>query len=227
MGERSEGKKGLDDVEELSRSLDWHVRRKVAWSADTPGNILDTLALDKVQWVREAVAGNSRASPQALARLADDSSGYVRAAVALNSCVTSEILEMLAADEMVDYDCTLQKNRYLVKEAAAKSPHINPPTLAFLARDPEEHVRAAAAFNILLSVESMGKMVKDVFWEVRNNIAKNPSTPEDLLIYLSADRIMDVGPRPRKIPGRLRRRWRSLLQTGAGKLGRLWPAMNC
>ena len=35
-------------------------------------------------------------------------------------------------------------------------------------------------------------MVKDVFWEVRNNIAKNPSTPEDLLTYLSMDRIMDV-----------------------------------
>ena len=75
-----------------------------------------------MQWVREAVAGNSRASPQALARLAEDSSGYVRAAVALNSRATSEILEMLAGDEMVDYDCTLQKNRYLVKEAAAKSP---------------------------------------------------------------------------------------------------------
>ena len=108
---------------------------------------------------------------QALAQLADDSSGYVRAAVALNSCATSEILEMLAADEMVDYDCTLQKNRHLVKEAAAKSPHINSLTLALLARDPEEHVRAAAASNLLLSVESMGKMVKDVFWEVRNNIA--------------------------------------------------------
>ena len=150
MSTQPEDKKGQDDPEELSRAWDWHVRRKVAWSADTPEKILDTLSRDKVQWVREAVAGNSRASPQALARLAEDSSGYVRSAVALNSRATSEILEMLAADEMVDYDSTLQKNRYLVKEAAAKSPNINPPTLAFLARDSDEHVRAAAASNPLL-----------------------------------------------------------------------------
>ncbi|MEI8003429.1 MAG: hypothetical protein WCG94_03750, partial [Methanothrix sp.] len=58
-----EDKKGLDDFEELSRSWDWHVRRKVAGASDTPGNVLDALSRDKVQWVREAVAGNARASP--------------------------------------------------------------------------------------------------------------------------------------------------------------------
>ena len=45
-----------DDAEDLSRSWDWHVRRKVAWSADTSEKILDLLARDRVQWVREAVA---------------------------------------------------------------------------------------------------------------------------------------------------------------------------
>ena len=155
-----EEKKGGVDPEELSLSWDWHVRRKVAWNADTPEKILDALARDGVQWVREAVAGNASASASALSRLAEDSSGYVRAAVALNRRATSDILEMLAVDEMVDYDSTLQKNRYLVKEATAKSPNIAPSTLAFLARDSEEHVRAAAASNPLLSEESMRKMVK-------------------------------------------------------------------
>ena len=118
----------------------------------------ELLARDKVQWVREAVAGNARAPPSTLARLAEDSSGFVRSAVALNNHATSEMLEMLAADEMTDYDSTLQKNRYLVKEAAARNPNINSETLAFLARDSDEHVRASAASNPLLTSDLMSKM---------------------------------------------------------------------
>ncbi|MFZ3148100.1 MAG: hypothetical protein WA137_03580, partial [Methanothrix sp.] len=72
--DRPEDKDGQNDPEELSSSWDWHVRRKVAWNADTPEKILDALARDKVQWVREAVAGNTSASAPALARLAEDSS---------------------------------------------------------------------------------------------------------------------------------------------------------
>ena len=130
--------------------------------------------------------------PRRCAQLALDSSGFVRAAVALNSQATAEILEALAGDEMTDYDSTLQMNRYLVKEAVAKSPNINQQTLTFLARDSDENIRASAASNTLLTIDQMKKMVKDVNWLVRNNIAINPSTPEELLIYLSADRIMDV-----------------------------------
>ncbi len=85
MSTLSDDKKGPDDPEELSRSWDWHVRRKLAWSSETSEKILDLLAREASQWVREAVAGNARTSPQALVRLAEDSSGFVRAAVALNS----------------------------------------------------------------------------------------------------------------------------------------------
>ena len=41
-----------DEQEELLKSWDWHVRRKLAWSPDTRENILETLARDSVQWVR-------------------------------------------------------------------------------------------------------------------------------------------------------------------------------
>ena len=166
-----------EDTKEISQSWDWHVRRKLAWNPDTPEEILSDLASDKVQWVKEAVAGNAHASHSTLARLAEDGSGYVRASVALNSQATSEMLEMLAADEMVDYDSTLQKNRYLVKEAAARNPQINFETLAFLARDSDEHVRASAASNPLLTRDLMSKMTKDISWLVRNNIAGNRPPP--------------------------------------------------
>ena len=83
-----------EDPKVLSQSWDWHVRRKMAWNPDTPEEILSDLARDKVQWVKEAVAGNAHASHSTLARLAEDSSGYVRAAVAMNSQATSEMLEM-------------------------------------------------------------------------------------------------------------------------------------
>ena len=69
----------------------------------------------------------------------------MRAAVALNSKTPAEVLEVLAADEMVDYNFTSQKNRYLVKEATACNPGTNHETLPYLANDFDEHVRAAAA----------------------------------------------------------------------------------
>ena len=192
MPGKCENKKENSDLNEISRSWDWHVRRKLAWNPDTPEEILQFLAKDAVQWVREAVAGNANVSVQSLTRLADDSSGFVRAAVALNSKATAELLEMMVTDEMVDYDSDMQKNRYLVKEAVAKNPNIDLEPLAFLARDSDEHVRAAAASNPLLTSDLMAKLAKDVSWLVRNNIAKNPSTHEELLIYLSEDRILDV-----------------------------------
>ena len=78
-----------------------------------------------MQWVREAVAGNAQVPPATLERLSSDSSGFVRAAVALNVKAPALVLESLAGDEMTDYDCTLGKNRYLVKEAVARNPNIN------------------------------------------------------------------------------------------------------
>jgi hypothetical protein len=70
-------------------------------------------------------------TPSTLTLRAEDSSGFVRAAVALNSRATAEMLEMLAADEMMDYDSTLEKNRYLVKEAAARNLNTNSETWHF------------------------------------------------------------------------------------------------
>jgi hypothetical protein len=85
---------------------------------------------------------------------------------------------MLAADERTDYDSTLQKNRYLVKEAVARNPRIDSEILAFLALDYDEHVRVSDASNPLLTSDPISKMARDVSWSVRNNIARNPSTPE-------------------------------------------------
>ena len=60
------------DLAELAKSRDWHDRRKVAWNPETTEEILLALSRDEVQWVREAVAGNSRSPEEVLVRLADD-----------------------------------------------------------------------------------------------------------------------------------------------------------
>jgi len=101
-----------------------------------------------------------RPTQDAIERLAADSSGFVRAAVAMNSQTPSRILEMLAGDEMVDYDSTLQKSRYLVKEAVARNRNIDQETLEYLARDFDEHVRAAAASNPLMRAELMSRLAR-------------------------------------------------------------------
>jgi hypothetical protein len=112
------------DLSEQSKSWDWHVRRKVAWNKCISDYILRQLSTDEVQWVREAVAGNGRSPGDVLIGLANDRDGFVRAAVALNERTPTEILDDLAADEMMDYDYTLNKNRYLVKEAVARNPKV-------------------------------------------------------------------------------------------------------
>src|SRR5512137_1831235 len=85
----------------LSRSMDWHIRKKVVWNPATSEDILEYLAADPVQWVREAVANSPRISTEILVRLAGDRSGFVRAAVGLNSNAPLETLKDLAVDEMM------------------------------------------------------------------------------------------------------------------------------
>src|SRR5512136_1396711 len=96
-----------DDLSELSRSRDWHDRRKAAWNPSAPVETLKVLSSDKVQWVREAVAGNVRCPEDILALLARDADGFVRAAVAINQKTPAHILGELADDEMTDYDYTI------------------------------------------------------------------------------------------------------------------------
>ena len=166
------------NLAEQSLSFDWHVRRRVAWNPCTGEEILRRLARDDVQWVREAVAGNKRTPEDVLVRLAGDSDGFVRAAVALNARTPAEVLDDLAADEAVDYDYTLDKNRYLIKEAVARNPNVTQEALRALSSDGDEHVRASAASNPRITPQLLAKLSRDVSWLVRDRIAKNDATPE-------------------------------------------------
>jgi len=154
---------------------------KVAWNKCTSDYILRQLSRDEVQWVREAVAGNGRSPGDILIGLANDRDGFVRAAVALNERTPTEILDDLAADEMMDYDYTLNKNRYLVKEAVARNPKVAHETLWALSSDGDEHVRASAASNPGIKPDLLAKLSKDPSWLVRDRIARNEATPESLL----------------------------------------------
>ena len=65
---------------------------------NTPPNVLDKLADDKDNHVREKVAHNPRTSSQTLDRLANDSSGYIRWTVAQNPNTSPDTLLKLAND---------------------------------------------------------------------------------------------------------------------------------
>jgi len=127
-----------------------------------------------------------------LALLARDADGFVRAAVAINQKTPAPILDELAGDQMTDYDYTINKNRYLVREAVARNPQIDLDALSALSSDQDEHVRSAAASNPQMPPGLLDKLSRDASWMVRDKVARNSATPEDLLNYLSADRIMDV-----------------------------------
>jgi Leucine rich repeat variant. len=179
-------------LEELSRSISWRVRRAVGWNPSTPVAVLKVLSRDRVQWVREAVAGNPKTPLDVLEALARDPDGYVRSAVALNTATPDSLLSELSEDEMVEFDATNERLRYIVMEAVAKNPRTPEHDIIRLSASQSDDVRAAVASNPKVPVYITEKLSRDQSWLVRFRVARNPVTPPEVLGRLADDRITDV-----------------------------------
>lgn len=141
---------------------------------------------------QEAVAGNHNTPPDLLEMLARDPDGYVRSAVALNQSTPARLLSELADDEMVDFDATEERLRYIVMEAVAKNTNTPSEDLIRLSESPSEDVRAAVASNPKSPIDIIKKLSRDQSWLVRLSVAKNPATEPEVLVHLAYDRITDV-----------------------------------
>lgn len=181
-----------EELEMLAGDWDWHVRRAVALNSSAPLEILRGLAKDKVQWVREAVAASPLADGDILDLLSQDGAGFVRAAVALNHSTSPDTLLDLSWDEMMDFDYTLSKNRYITQEAVAKNPNSPEEVIRTLSEHGDEHVRAAAVSNSKVPGDVLFRRRIDISWVVRTSVARSPQASVEILAFLAQDRIQDV-----------------------------------
>jgi hypothetical protein len=110
--------------------------RPAVAAATKAADLLETLATDADDKVREAVADNPKTSVKSLEMLADDAVSSVRMAVASNSNTPADHLERLATDS-VNY----------VRWGVANNEYTPPATLKSLTKDPDSHVSRQAKSN--------------------------------------------------------------------------------
>jgi len=149
---------------------------KFAALENTPINILEKLAKDSKNTVREAVAGNHSTPSTTLTLLAKDREIFVRRNVASNPNTSREVLAELAKDDAT-----------LVIAALVENPNAPKDLLDKLASDSSETVRGAIAANYAAPREILERFINDVSDFVRSQLAKNPQISSDSVTKLAAD----------------------------------------
>lgn len=163
------------DILRYFSTQDWSLRVKVARQAKLPSEILEKLAQDSDDRVREAVAENNSSTIKLLEKLAQDKVDIVRVAVAQNYKSTSAILEQLANDSNVH-----------IRELVANNPNTSFYSLESFTRDKRKVVRRAVASRDLPEY-ILNILAKDILPEIKNVIACKENLPALTLDILSSD----------------------------------------
>ncbi len=153
------------------RSLE--VRQAVAWRPKVSRNILSTLAKDPKWQVREAVASNSGTLRRDLDRLSSDTNRSVRRAVAGNERTPKDTLAKLSRESNYFIDVAVASNRSTslrVLRSLLKSPN----RISTVASNP------AASATLLTEIACTA-----TYPHIRMHVARNPSTPPDVLRRLA------------------------------------------
>ncbi|MGA9767677.1 MAG: hypothetical protein WBV94_01455 [Blastocatellia bacterium] len=128
--------KSLDSSDLLVIAKNCPSSRPAIAAATKASDLLETLATDMDEKVREAVADNPKTPVKSLESLARDAVSSVRMAVASNSNTPAVHLEILAADS-VNY----------VRWGVANNEYAPPAVLKSLTKDPDSHVSRQAKNN--------------------------------------------------------------------------------
>jgi hypothetical protein len=146
-------------LERLVRDTDWRVRQAVARNPSTPPDLLAALATDTDRDVRQAVAAHPAVAREALEGLLSDPDELVRRS-AWHNPRTDESLRQASRERLLREGC---RSRYSLNRVVALA---HPETPAAELRK----VRNWAAGE----------------WLVRYALARNPSTPLEVLRHLAA-----------------------------------------
>jgi len=173
----------LNDASEESSEESWDIddlllmdedEEDLAQNPDTPASVLEKLADNEDEHVRNRVAGNPNTPASVLEKLAGDET--VRWIVAENSSTPASVLEKLSEDEDED-----------VRREIAGNSSTPASVLEKLSEDEEDSVRCQIAGNSSTPVSLLEKLSEDEDEDVRRRVAENSSTPATVLEKLAAD----------------------------------------
>jgi hypothetical protein len=163
-------------LEALSKDPRIGARKAVAHSAQTPLNILDTLADDEAREVVSNVARNPNTHVATLMKLAKRKENHLSMIVALNPSSTVEILEELAETE-----------HYLIKSRVITHDACSEKLLEKLSQDEVFLVRAKVAEDKKTPLHVLKRLAEEKDMEER--LLYNSSLPLDMMLEISGRKV--------------------------------------
>lgn len=230
-----------DVLEQLARRSSAHIRASIGRNPSTPVTVVHTLTSDPDDGVRGAAAASTHLSLTMLVRLAADANAAVRVAIAGNPSTPREILMRLAADKdgavqvkvaqhhaadpaalqriveshsegRADHAFALRTGGYsdpLLE--VARNPRTPPQALRDLENRRKEEVRAHGGTWGTVQARQKQEELEDSWFLVQIEVARNPSTPADLLLELTRELLDEQKKeKSRTVKGRTKERERLL-----------------
>ena len=166
----------------LAKDTNWPVRATVAENTDTPEETLLVLSRDSDYRVRRYVALNSSTPTDILSSMVDDNDDEVRIAISKNTNTATDSLATLALDKSLEIRSWVASNlntsaETLTTLSRAKRPEVAMPMIT----NPKTPKDVRVKLLIKLSSD------KDDY--VRDFVAKNPETPDNILQILGSSEI--------------------------------------
>lgn len=153
----------------------------------TPTNVWEQLAIDIDRRVREELAINPNTPIPILKKLATDREEFVRWSVFENPNAPAEIREQLSNESFLCFSPAREEQTCGARQQLASQFTTSTKTLAKLAKDESQWVRALVAKNPNTPTSSLERLATDEREMVRRNVASNPKTPPHCLAQLAAD----------------------------------------
>jgi|GEM_PF-2430935 len=164
-------------LKKLAFDEDYYVRGDVSENPNTPAEVLILLSKDSNSQVRNGVAGNPNTPAEILKSFTTDSDIEIRYRLAGNPSTPGEILKLLISN----YNNSILR-------AVARNPSTPVEVIKLLANDSEDWFGQYVANNFnRYSDYSRSDVVSREYNRIIKNIAKNPSTPIELLSLLAND----------------------------------------
>jgi hypothetical protein len=166
----------------LAKDTNWAVRATVAENTDPPGETLLVLSRDSDNRVRRYVALNSSTPTDILSSMVNDNDEEVRIAISKNINTATDSLATLALDKSLE-----------IREWVASNLNTSAETLTTLSRAKRPEVAMPIITNPKtpkdVRVKLLIKLSSDKDEYVRDFVAKNPETPDNILQILGSSKI--------------------------------------
>ncbi len=188
----------LETYQRPDWNKNWSNRGHAASNPNTPIFLLEELAKDKEEMIRQGVASNPQTPIHILEQLAQDDSRHVRNAIACNIRTPINIVfKQLARDSWASRRIAAQMSSQdygstevddigdiLAEESASPIEVI----LQRLIQEGKEASRVYLACRVDLSADLLIQLARSSEYKVREAIARNSRTPSEGLIYLADDK---------------------------------------